>query len=113
MPLQLPTHPELAQGVDVLGFEQRIIVAVHQALAMHHGCIVHQDGDVSHLWHKGCEGYSGLVGVEGLGSLEAPISLSWETLGGGCCLGGHWVSVHTETSVRRKGSGSLTATSPV
>lgn len=43
------SHPELSQGVYVLGFEQCIIVAVHQALPMDHSSIVHQDGDVTHL----------------------------------------------------------------
>lgn len=46
------SHPELSQGVYVLGFEQGIIVAVHQALPMDHSSIVHQDGDVTHLHKK-------------------------------------------------------------
>lgn len=46
------SHPELSQGVYVLGFEQGIVVAVHQALPMDHSSIVHQDGDVTHLHKK-------------------------------------------------------------
>ena len=42
-------HPELAQGVDVLGLEEGVVVAVHQALPVDHGSVVHQDGDVAHL----------------------------------------------------------------
>lgn len=41
--------PELAQGVDMLGLEEGIIVTVHQAFSMDHSGIVHQDGDVTHL----------------------------------------------------------------
>lgn len=42
-------YPELAQSVDVLGFKESIVVAVHQTLPVDHGGIVHQDGDVTHL----------------------------------------------------------------
>lgn len=49
-------YPELAQGVDVLGLEECIIVAVHQALPVDHSGIVHQDGDVTHLWVRGATG---------------------------------------------------------
>lgn len=45
-------YPELAQGVDVLGLEKGIIVAVHQALPVDHSGVVHQDGDVTHLWAR-------------------------------------------------------------
>ena len=51
-----PTYPELAQGVDVLGLEEGVIVAVHQALPMDHGGVVHQDGDVAHLRARGGRG---------------------------------------------------------
>ena len=49
-------YPELAQGVDVLGLEKGVIVTVHQALPVNHGSIVHQDGDVAHLWARGPRG---------------------------------------------------------
>lgn len=42
-------YPELAQGVDVLGLEQRVVVAVHQTLAVDHRRVVHQDRHVTHL----------------------------------------------------------------
>lgn len=46
-------YPELAQGVDMLGLEEGIIVTVHQAFPMDHSGIVHQNGDVTHLWARG------------------------------------------------------------
>lgn len=46
-------YPELAQGVDVLGLEEGIIITVHQALPVDHSGIVHQDGDVTHLRARG------------------------------------------------------------
>lgn len=52
MGLKRISHPELSQGVYVLGFEQCIIIAVHQALPMDHSSIVHQDSDVTHLQKK-------------------------------------------------------------
>lgn len=49
-------YPELAQGVDVLGLEEGIVVAVHQALPMDHSSVVHQDGDVTHLYVRAAAG---------------------------------------------------------
>lgn len=49
-------YPELAQGVDVLGLEKGVIVTVHEALPVHHGSIVYQDGDVAHLRAGGAAG---------------------------------------------------------
>ena len=43
------SYPELAQSVDVLGLEQGVVVAVHQALAVDHRRVVHQDGHIPHL----------------------------------------------------------------
>lgn len=34
-------YPELSHGVDVLGFEKGVIVAVHQTFPMDYSCIVH------------------------------------------------------------------------
>lgn len=36
----------------MLGLEKGVIIAVHQALPVDHGSIVHQDGDVTHLWAR-------------------------------------------------------------
>lgn len=35
------SYPELSHGVDVLGFQKGVVVAVHQTFPMDHSCIVH------------------------------------------------------------------------
>lgn len=35
------SYPELSHGVDVLGFEEGVIIAVHQTFPMDYSCIVH------------------------------------------------------------------------
>lgn len=59
-------YPELAQGVDMLGLQEGIIVAVHQALPMDHGGVVHQDGDVAHLRARGSRRAVRAAGPSGL-----------------------------------------------
>lgn len=45
----IKSYPELPHGVDVLGFQKSIIIAVHQTLAMDDCCVVHQYRNISHL----------------------------------------------------------------
>lgn len=43
------SYPELSHGVDVLGFQKGVVVAVHQTLAVDYSCIVHQYRNISDL----------------------------------------------------------------
>lgn len=58
-PVHNSPHPELAQRVDVLRLEEGVVVAVHQALPVDNGRVVHQDGDVTHLQAGGAAALSG------------------------------------------------------
>lgn len=65
-------YPELAQGVDVLGLEKGVVVAVHEALSVHHGSVVHQDGDVPHLRARVGHGAVRAASPRGLNLEERP-----------------------------------------
>ena len=65
----------------MLGLEKGIVITVHQTLPMDHSGIVHQDGDVTHLWVR-----------EGHGAIRATSPSGLHLEGRDLALGSHITS---------------------